>query len=104
MEGCAGDTMGEMAMREGGRGESCEGKRIGDMNGLPHDMLARLHRARNERDEALRPTTARHVCETVDNHVGARPGERWRIGRMTKLDIIRGAVDDEIAIRLSSFP
>lgn len=34
MEGCAGEMMGEMALREGGKGEALEGKRMGEMNGL----------------------------------------------------------------------
>lgn len=34
MEGCAGETMGEMASKDGGKGEEWEGKRMGDMNGL----------------------------------------------------------------------
>ncbi len=105
MEGCAGDTMGEMAMREGGRGEAWEGNRIGDMNGLPSDIVSPvcIEPLKRMKMKPLRPTTTRHVRETVNNHVGARPGKRWRIGRMTTLDIIRGAIDDEIAIGLSQF-
>lgn len=34
MEGCAGEMMGDMVLREGGKGEGFEGKRMGDMNGL----------------------------------------------------------------------
>lgn len=36
MEGCAGEMIGEMALREGGKGRACEGKRMGDMKGLCH--------------------------------------------------------------------
>lgn len=40
MEGCAGEMMGEMASREGGKGEACEGKRMGDMKGLPQKIFS----------------------------------------------------------------
>ena len=48
----------------------------------------------------VRPIEAGHLGERVDYCVRTWPWERWRIGGWAALDVIRGMVENEVAVGL----